>query len=171
MLFIGDDQAEIGKENVRLDECVRTDENLDRTGIKLCQEGFTFLFARPARKQGNAHGQIVKEAAKLFIMLDGQDFRRCHKGTLVAVFYDLCQGQGGYNRFPGAYVALDEALHRHFPFHVVLYVQKGCRLASRELKGQLGKELAQEAAIGTALNPLAAAFLAPPQEEPHLHIK
>ena len=55
-------------------------------------------------------------------MLGRQNPSRRHERPLVAVFDDFGQGQGSDDGFPGADIPLDEALHSHFTFHVVLNI-------------------------------------------------
>ena len=55
-------------------------------------------------------------------MLDCQNLRRSHQSALISVFDDFRQGHGRYDSFPRAHVALYQPLHRHFAFHIGLYI-------------------------------------------------
>ena len=120
-----------------------TDEDLHGPTLQVFQQLHPVPGPGPSRKQGNAHGQALKEAAEFLVMLGCQDFCRRHEGSLIAVFHDFGQGQGRNDGLAGTDVPLDEALHGHFAFHVVLDIEEGTGLASGQGKGQLVKKLLQ----------------------------
>ena len=104
-------------------------------------------------------------------MLDCQNFCRRHEGSLIAVFHDLGQGQGRHDGLAGADVALDEALHGYFAFHIALDIEESTGLATGQGKGQPVEKLFQKRSVGAALDALFPAFPSPPEAQASLHVE
>ena len=171
VLFVRDDQAQAAEGHVILYQGVSPDEDVDAPLGQFFQELLPFLSRRPARQQDDADVQALKEAAEFFIVLGCQDARRRHEGPLIAVLYDLGQGQGGDDGLAGADIALDQALHGHFALHIGLDIEEGLGLAFRQGEGQVVIEGLEQMAVRAAFDALALAFMAPAQEQAELHVE
>ena len=129
VLFIGNDKSQMGKDHIFLNQRMGTDEYIDRTILQALKDFISFRFFCFSRKIGHMDGKIFVEFLKRLIVLAGQDFRRRHKGSLIAVFHNLCQGQGRHGGLAAPHIPLDEALHGDKPFHIIFNVGKSLLLS------------------------------------------
>ena len=94
-------------------------------------------------------------------MLGSQQFRRRHKGGLIAAGDSLQHGALGDGGLAGAYVALDEPVHGFGRCHVRADLQQASFLRIRQLVGQFfHKDFVQVAGKGNTLAPRTKTVLA-----------
>ena len=118
MLFVRNRQPQAGKGHVLLNEGVSADYNVK---FMVFYGGANFVplaFGHSPRQKANFNGQLGKKFPKSFKMLRRQNFRGSHKRTLTAVFDGFCQSKGGYYGFARPHIALHQAAHGFYFFHV-----------------------------------------------------
>ena len=150
LLLVDDDEAELAKLDVGLEQTVRADEDvhLARGG------GFEDFFLLRAGAETADHldsdgvaGHALAEGVE---MLLGEDGGRDEERDLAAALDGFEGGADGDLGFAETDVAADEAVHRPGFFHVGLGVGDGFELVARLGEGEGALELALPGGVGRA---------------------
>ena len=136
VLLIGDGQGQRMEHHCILDQGIGPHHRLDGTIGQPFQHLPSCFGRQAAGQKGRPDPCWFQDFLHFLVVLFGQDFRRCHQASLVAVFHRLCQGQERQGRFPGAYIPLDQSVHRLQALHVIIDFLPGFFLAVRQLEPQ-----------------------------------
>ena len=131
LLFVDDDQAQIGEFHVLADQAMRADEDVD---FALGQpfHGLLLLAGRFESADGIDHERIIDHPLpERAVMLLGQHGRRHQHGDLLAKLDGFEGGAHRHFRLAVADVAAEQAIHRPGLLHVLLDLLGGDDLIRR----------------------------------------
>jgi len=154
LLFVQDQQSEVGQIHIRGQEPVRADENVHlpaRCGL----DDRLLLFRRnEAAEHGHVEGKTLQPAAKVLIMLLRKHCRRAEQGNLSPLHGSAKGGTHGHLGLAEADIAAHEPVHGLGALHVRQHVLNGARLVRRLLEPERGLEFAVVFVQGTVGIPL-----------------
>ena len=128
LLLVDDHQPQILELDLRIEQLVRADHNVDLAGSKGGDGSFDFLgFLETAHRGHVDREALVALGERLEMLLDEQRGGHEH-GHLFAVLHRLERGAHGDLRFAEAHVAADQAIHRARLLHVGLHLVDGGEL-------------------------------------------
>ncbi len=105
-------------------------------------------------------------------VLFGEDFRWRHERHLLTVLHREHGGEDGNDRFARAHVALQQAIHRMRPLHVVADVLERLPLSAREVERKHGAQRFANAVVHLGLVDLSFRVgLASPEQQADLKSK
>ncbi len=119
VLLVDDDESELAKCDVALNERVRAHDEMDRAGRHLGELLAPRRGRRGAREQCDAEPRISEQAGDVQKVLLRQYLGRRHEGDLEAVLHFDNRGEERDDRLPRADIALQQPVHRMRPLHVV----------------------------------------------------
>ncbi len=125
LLFIDDDEAEVGKMNVLGEHAMGADEDIDLAILDLLDDFLLLLRGAEAGDHLDVHGEGSEAALEGFVMLKGEHRGRGEDGDLLAVIHRFVGGAHGYFRLAVTDVAAEQAVHGLRAFHVALDVFDG----------------------------------------------
>ena len=136
LLFVDDDQAEIGERDVFLQQPVRPDDDVDLPFGEIVQNAFLIGFGSEARELFDAHRKSAEARAEGAVVLVGQQRRR-HEHRDLLLVGDRFEGRAHRDfGLPVADVAADQAVHRPRGLHVGFGRVDGFLLVGRRLVGE-----------------------------------
>ena len=136
VLLISHHQPQIGKGNILLNEGMGADDNIYLMGSQPVIHFLLRLFSQPPGQKGHPYAKGLQGAGEALKMLPCQYFRRCHHGSLKAVFHCLHQGQHGNHGLAGAYISLHQPPHGHRPLHIIADILPCILLVISQPEGQ-----------------------------------
>ena len=136
VLLISHHQPQIGKGNILLNEGMGADDNIYLMGSQPVIHFLLRLFSQPPGQKGHPYAKGLQGAGEALKMLPCQYFRRCHHGSLKAVFHCLHQGQHGNHGLAGAYIPLHQPPHGHRPLHIIADILPCILLVISQPEGQ-----------------------------------
>ena len=112
VLLVDDDEAEVPELDVRLDQLVRADHEVDRAGREALQRGLHFLRRAEARQLDEPHRQVGEAVGEhLEVLLGEQRRRHQHRDLLAVGERDERRAQRDLG-LAEADVAADQPVHR-----------------------------------------------------------
>ena len=100
VLLIDDGQAQFGKHNRGLDECVGAHQNVNVAGLQIGQNGLAGGAFDRSCQEFHAHVHGAEHLPQPLEVLLGKDFRRGHDRRLVAVVFGKERRQQGPTVLP-----------------------------------------------------------------------
>ncbi len=117
VLLIDDDESEIFEANVFLNNRVRTDEDIDHTGLQCGEEGcsrdgLSIEELIRLREEGYFRMGVLKEFRECLIVLPREDFSRCEESGLEVLLCDDTTGDRCDRCFPRSDITIEKSVHR-----------------------------------------------------------
>ena len=154
VLFVDDDEPDIFELRRRLDERVRAENDRDLARRRLLPKFSLFHFRRQvvfveddrfACRHESDHGlvfrrNIFQKFLERFKMLADQDLGRRHENGLETVLGGRDRRDRGDDRFSGADIALEQAVHRFRLCEILDDLPERLLLRCGERKGESGKD-------------------------------
>ena len=134
VLFVDDDEGEIGKLHVGLIERLRAGDDLHLAGANVGEDGFAAGAFVAAGECDGADAGGGEEAANGVGLLACENFGGRHQRGDAACSRRLRGGESGDQRLAGADIALDHPAHRGGAAHVDGHILVGVHLATRGLE-------------------------------------
>ena len=125
LLFVHDQQAEVGELHVFREQAMRADQDVDFAGFHLLQNFFLLLRRAEAADHFDGDGKGGKALLESFVVLEGEDGGGRQHRDLLVVADGLESGAHGDFRLAVADVAAEQAIHGLGRFHVALDVGDG----------------------------------------------
>ena len=141
VLLIHHHQSQAGKHHRILQQGMGPHQNLEGAVGQVIQQLAPFGFRRRAGKQLNRHVQWGKPAAKVAVVLFGQNLRRCHQGALPAGADGAQQRRNSHDGFTGTDIPLHQPCHRLGTLQIGLDFAEDPLLCGGEGKGQGSQKL------------------------------
>ena len=131
LLLVDDEQAEIVKMNVLLQQLVRADDQVDLAGLQIEERFFDLCGRAEAGEHVDGDGKRREAAHGREIVLLGQDGRRDQNRDLLAIQHALHGRAQRDLRLAEADVAAEQPVHRCGGFHVALDFVDAAQLVVR----------------------------------------
>ncbi len=134
VLFVNDDQSELGERDVRAQKAMRADDDIDLPRFETGEHDRLFLRRLKATECFHPYREIGQPLTECSRVLVGKDSRRHQHDHLPARLYRF---EGGAHRDLGlavANVADKEPIHGPRTLHVALHVGSGGALVGRILE-------------------------------------
>ena len=112
VLLVNGDEAEAGEFDIVFDEGVRADDELGFAGPDAIEDGGFLRGFQAADEEFDVIAGFGEDAARGKEMLDGENFRGGHEGSLRAVFDGDHGGLERDDGFAAPDIALEETIHR-----------------------------------------------------------
>ncbi len=148
MLLVDDDEAEIAKLHVVLEERVGSHHDRRRAGADRRQQRLPCLALLAAREQRHLDARRLRQRAERRAVLARQDLRGRHQRRLHAGFHRVEHGDEGHHGLAAADIALQQAQHPVRRGHVAADLRQGLALGVGELIGQRRDRLLPQHALG-----------------------
>ena len=107
MFLINDDQAQVFKTNILLNEAMCPNDNVNFAFFELVNDLLLFPGCLKTAEHGNVNGKIPASMSKGLIMLISQNSGRHQYGYLLIIQHCLKRSPEGYLSFSIAYVSAD----------------------------------------------------------------
>src|SRR5947208_10743781 len=96
LLFVHNEQRQVGENDILRKEAVSTDQNVDLSGGKILKDSFRLLRTPEAADQFNPNREGSKTALECLVMLEGQNRCRRQNGHLLPVSQSFEGGPHGH---------------------------------------------------------------------------
>ena len=136
MLLVDDHQAEVVEADRVLDQRVRADRKMNRSGGKLRLHLPPLLRRRRAGQQRDPEPRRLEQPADGDEVLLGEDFGRRHERDLKAVLHRHQRRHQRHDGLAGTDVPLQQPVHRLRPLHVLDDLGDHLLLIAGELERQ-----------------------------------
>ena len=136
VLFVDDHQPQFAERHVLLDERMRTHHEIDRAARDLGAHAAATRRGHASREGGNAEPRLVERTPDGQVVLVGEDFGRRHERHLQPVLHRHQCRDERHHRLARSDVALEQAIHRLRPLHVLDDVAQGRLLSGGQLERQ-----------------------------------
>ena len=157
LLFIDDEQAEVFKLDVLLQQLMRADHKIALAAAHIRERLTNLTLRAKAREHPDLDWEAVKPLHSRLIVLLGKHGRRHQNGRLPPVEHALHDRAQGDLRLAVAHVAAQEAVHGHGLFHVGLDLIDAPELVVRLRISEVLLKLRLPRTVGREGVPLRAA--------------
>ena len=137
VLFVDDDQPQVGEAHAVLDQGVRADEDRHLARGDTLERGAALGRLRGAGQYGHAHRHPVKHPRDRGEVLAGEDLRGGHHAGLEAVVHGQQHRQQRHEGLAAAHVALQQAVHLETRHGVLPDLADDALLGTRQREGEL----------------------------------
>ena len=118
MLLVDDDQAQLMKARVFLNERMRPHNQTRRPALDVCMKRVLLQARGAAGEHIHPETRLREEPCDRRVVLGRKNFRWRHEGHLQAVLHRDERRQESDDRLPGANIALQQSVHRLRLLHV-----------------------------------------------------
>ena len=119
VLFVDDDQPQLSEGDVRFQQGVGADQDLESALGQLFQQGVSVRLLQPAGQQSDAIAALGKQAPGVVVVLLRQDLGGRHEGYLGAILHGDRAGLQGHDGLAAPDISLQEAIHGIGSAHVL----------------------------------------------------
>ncbi len=148
MLFVHDDQAELGELHVLAQQAVRADHDVDLLFLEVDEGGGLLFRVLKSAERGDAQREIGQALAERAQVLVGENRRRDENGDLPTRLHGLERGAHRDLRLAVAHVADEQPVHRPRGLHVGLHLHRRGPLVRRVLEEERRLELPLPGRVG-----------------------